>query len=512
MGNFRVSDIEGSTSRLGFMGMDSAAIGALQEITTVIDRSIGPALEGFYKQVRATPETMRFFSGEQHIAGAQGRQQGHWNRIARGSFDADYVDAVKQIGRIHARIGLEPRWYIGGYALVAESLIHAVVASHDGASLLRKSGRERLARQIAALVKAMLLDMDYSISVYQETADEEIIGKIGIGLEQLAQGNLAHRIDGVTHRFAKLQDDFNAAAGTLEEALTQVAQVTGLIQGTVQEVSEASDDLSRRTEQQAATLEETAAAMTEITATVQNSAVRANDANRLVQNAHGDARERSKVVADAVAAMGEIEKSAREITKIIEVIDKIAFQTNLLALNASVEAAHAGEAGRAFAVVANEVRALAQRSAEAAQDIGHLISNSTKQVEGGVALVGEAGEALARIISSVDEISTRVTEIAMAADQQSTALAQVNTAITEMDKTTQQNAAMVEQSSAATKSLADEATGLSRLVGRFDTSAGTAAAVAGGPGKRPARRASGSGGARALQSRVAAAADDWNAF
>ncbi|QAY80051.1 methyl-accepting chemotaxis protein [Sphingosinicella sp. BN140058] len=151
--------------------------------------------------------------------------------------------------------------------------------------------------------------------------------------------------------------------------------------------------------------------------------------------------------------MSEIEKSSQEVTKIIGVIDKIAFQTNLLALNASVEAAHAGEAGRAFAVVANEVRALAQRSADAAQEIGQLISNSSKQVEGGVTLVGEAGKALGRIIGSVDEISSLVGQIAMASDQQSSALAQVNTAITDMDKVTQQNAAMVEESNAAARTL-----------------------------------------------------------
>ncbi|HEY0043681.1 MAG TPA: methyl-accepting chemotaxis protein, partial [Allosphingosinicella sp.] len=251
---------------------------------------------------------------------------------------------------------------------------------------------------------------------------------------------------------------------------------------------------------------------TEITTTVQNSATGANEANRLVNATQADAQASSKVVGDAVAAMAEIEKSSQEITQIIAVIDKIAFQTNLLALNASVEAAHAGEAGRAFAVVANEVRALAQRSADAAQEIGALISNSSKQVENGVGLVGEAGKALGRIIGSVDEISGLVSQIAMAADQQSSALAQVNTAIVEMDKVTQQNAAMVEESTAAARSLADEATGLARLVGRFDTGEAAATATVTPLPVRarpaPAPRAP----ARALQSNLATAVDDWNAF
>ncbi|PSJ37161.1 methyl-accepting chemotaxis protein [Sphingomonas deserti] len=340
------------------------------------------------------------------------------------------------------------------------------------------------------------------------------------GLSALAGGDLTYSLDtAFPPEFEKLRTDFNAAVSELQDAMSTIARATANIQGGSGEISQASDDLSRRTEQQAASLEETAAAMTEITATVQNSASGANEANKLVRATQADAQESSKVVGDAVSAMAEIEKSSQEITKIIEVIDKIAFQTNLLALNASVEAAHAGEAGRAFAVVANEVRALAQRSADAAQEIGTLISNSSKQVEGGVTLVGEAGKALGRIIGSVDEVSGLVSQIAMAADQQSSALAQVNTAITEMDKVTQQNAAMVEESNAAARSLSDEATGLARLVGRFNTGTETARVVplptrsAPAPAPRQAvRQPARSIGNTALKPTPVASAEDWNEF
>ena len=346
-----------------------------------------------------------------------------------------------------------------------------------------------------------------------DAEQQRVVSEVGDGLGRLAAGDLRAELKDFPAAYAKLQDDFNGAVSELRSAMTSIAAATANIHGGSGEISQASDDLSRRTEQQAASLEETAAAMTEITATVQNSASGANQANKLVLATQADAQESSKVVSDAVAAMAEIEKSSQEITKIIEVIDKIAFQTNLLALNASVEAAHAGEAGRAFAVVANEVRALAQRSADAAQEIGTLISNSSKQVEGGVALVGEAGKALGRIIGSVDEVSGLVSQIAMAADQQSSALAQVNTAITEMDKVTQQNAAMVEESNAAARSLTDEATGLTRLVGRFDTGAQAAQAIARAPRKTPAPAPKGRGNtALALQSNLATAVEDWNAF
>ncbi|TFI59611.1 methyl-accepting chemotaxis protein [Sphingomonas parva] len=374
--------------------------------------------------------------------------------------------------------------------------------------------------EIGAMAKAVQVFREGAITQQRSAAEkaeadaaqQQVVADLGQALGRLAEGDLTVSLADFPGDYRKLEQDFNAAVSELRDALETIARSTANIHGGSGEISQASDDLSRRTEQQAASLEETAAAMTQITTTVQNSAVGANEANKLVQATQADAQASSKTVSDAVAAMADIEKSSQEITKIIKVIDKIAFQTNLLALNASVEAAQAGEAGRAFAVVANEVRALAQRSADAAQEIGALISNSSKQVDGGVALVGEAGKALGRIIGSVDEISGLVSQIALAADQQSAALAQVNTAITEMDKVTQQNAAMVEESNAAARSLTDEATGLARLVGRFNTGAPAGVPTAGArPKRQPAPRARGNN-ALALQSSLAAAVDDWNEF
>jgi methyl-accepting chemotaxis protein len=362
----------------------------------------------------------------------------------------------------------------------------------DGDTSIDVIGADR-GDEIGATARAVLVFRDAAIAQENAAAakaradaeQSQVVKDLADALGKLSAGDLTVTLRNFPTEYRKLEADFNAAVGALGEVMGSISHATGNIHGGSSEISQASDDLSRRTEQQAASLEETAAAMTEITETVRSSAVGANETNRLVRSTQADAQASSKVVADAVAAMAEIETSSREITKIIQVIDKIAFQTNLLALNASVEAAHAGEAGRAFAVVANEVRALAQRSADAAQEIGQLISNSSKQVEGGVTLVGEAGQALGRIIGSVDEISTLVGQIAMAADQQSSALAQVNTAITEMDKVTQQNASMVEESNAAARSLADEATGLAELVGRFNTAdAGRVARLA---VRKPAR-------------------------
>jgi methyl-accepting chemotaxis protein len=315
-----------------------------------------------------------------------------------------------------------------------------------------------------------------------------MVSSLAEGLQRLASGDLTHRLgERFPDEYEQLRSDFNGAIGRLQEALAAVAGVAQGIQSGVAAITGASSDLSRRTEHQAATLEETAAAMDEITSTVKQTADNAGQAAGVVQVAKTDAERSGEVVRSAVAAMGEIAGSAREISQIIGVIDEIAFQTNLLALNAGVEAARAGDAGKGFAVVASEVRALAQRSAEAAKQIKGLISASSQQVETGVALVGSTGAALDTIAGRVAEITGLVTGIAASAREQALGLSQVNTAVNQMDQATQQNAAMVEESTAASMALAQEAAELSALIGRFKV--GDAAPRAETPIRRPAPRA-----------------------
>ena len=298
--------------------------------------------------------------------------------------------------------------------------------------------------------------------------DRVALGALATGLAAMSSGDLTHRFTAeVAPRAEPLKTDFNAAIAQLQQAITVVVNNVAGIRSGAGEISQAADDLSRRTEQQAASLEETAAALDEITATVNKTASGARQASGVVQAARGDAESSGVIVRDAVSAMQAIEGSSSQINQIIGVIDEIAFQTNLLALNAGVEAARAGEAGRGFAVVASEVRALAQRSAEAAKEIKTLISTSTTQVGSGVKLVGQTGEALQRIVDRVAEIDGLVSEIAASAQEQAVGLAQVNTAVNQMDQVTQQNAAMVEQSTAASHSLAQEAQSLQASVAQF---------------------------------------------
>jgi methyl-accepting chemotaxis protein len=294
------------------------------------------------------------------------------------------------------------------------------------------------------------------------------VKEIGAGLSRLADQDLTYEIAREFNpSFENLRLDFNRSVENLRNALLQITRGADSIGSGTRSISTASDDLSQRTERQAASLEETAAALDEITTVVKKSAAEAIHARQVASAADDDAKKSTVVVHQAVEAMNAIAKSAQQISQIIGVIDEIAFQTNLLALNAGVEAARAGDAGRGFAVVASEVRALAQRSAEAAKEIKSLISSSTAEVENGVALVAETGKSLERILAQVVDINGIIGNIASGAQEQSAGLQQVNTAINDMDRVTQQNAAMVEETTAASHALAEDTAQVVALIGQF---------------------------------------------
>jgi len=303
-----------------------------------------------------------------------------------------------------------------------------------------------------------------------------VMEHVATGLNRLAEGDLTYRVEAdFPQAYQRLRSDFNGAIAQMEEAMRTIVHAANSIGSGSDEIASAADDLSRRSEQQAASLEETAAALDEITATVKRSSAGALEAAKVVGSTRTDAERSSVVVRNAAEAMNQIEKSSQSISQIIGVIDEIAFQTNLLALNAGVEAARAGDAGRGFAVVAQEVRALAQRSADAAKEIKTLISTSSQQVSQGVSMVGQTGEALQAIVGKVSEIDGLVSEIAASGSEQATGLNQVNAAVNQMDQTVQQNAAMVEQSTAASHALKGEANGLMQMIGRFQVSGAQAA-------------------------------------
>jgi methyl-accepting chemotaxis protein len=327
------------------------------------------------------------------------------------------------------------------------------------------------------------IDRENELQRIEMRRDEEqahAISALAVGLKELAEGDLTCRIETTLGTvYEPLRDDFNSALTSLEETIQLISTTSITMDSSVAELVGATDDLSRRTEQSAASLVATSTTLRQLSELVEGAAQRASDANDTARAARSRAEDSGAVLTETVAAMRDLEKSSDKIAKIVDMVDDIAFQTNLLALNAGVEAARAGEAGLGFSVVASEVHALAQRSSEAAQEIGTLIGESGSQISRGVALVDRVGETLSTIGNAVHDVSEHVSQIAHSNKEQSGGLQDINRSVGQLEQATQQNAAMFEQTSAATRSLADEAGTLARTAGQFATTAqGTLRAAA----------------------------------
>jgi methyl-accepting chemotaxis protein len=373
---------------------------------------------------------------------------GFMGQLAEG----DYERPVPFAGR---------RDEIGGMA--------ASVAVFRQAVVERQAGESRIAAQrTEAEADRARHDAERQV---EDGERARVVEALGDAVAKLSAGDLTARLE---HAFPagyeRLRGDFNRALDTLEGAMGEVVDAAGGLSAGAGEISAAIGDLSTRTERQASHLEETSSALGEISNGIRETAKGAGEANSAVVDSRAVADRSSRVVADAVAAMHRIEVSAGQISQIIGVIDEIAFQTNLLALNAGVEAARAGDSGRGFAVVAQEVRALAQRSAQAAKEIKGLIAESSEHVRSGVALVDEAGGSLTEIVQRIGRVDELMSQIASASREQASGLTDVDTAMGQMDQATQQNAAMVEQATAASRGLVDDAVRLRALIERFKVS------------------------------------------
>ncbi|AYG69731.1 MULTISPECIES: methyl-accepting chemotaxis protein [unclassified Rhizobium] len=374
-------------------------------------------------------------------------------------------------------------------------------------SVFRDSAIERIRLEQEAAAGRSLSEkerLEREAQKAKDAADAQFaVDSLANGLGELSNGNLVYRIEQpfVAH-LDRLRADFNASMTKVEETLVAVGQGGQAIAAGANQIRSAAEDLSKRTEQQAASVEETAAALEEITTTVKDSTRRAEEASSLVGRARIGAEKSGEVMQQAIAAMEAISKSSGEINNIIGVIDDIAFQTNLLALNAGVEAARAGDAGKGFAVVAQEVRELAQRSATAAKEIKALISTSGQQVDSGVTLVTRTGQSLQQIVKEVEEIDSNVRAIVEAAREQATGLQEINTAVNSIDQGTQQNAAMVEESTAASHSLAKEVTALNDILGQFNLQNGRSRAR---PAAATERSSPAASPARSLRAKIAGA-------
>jgi len=351
------------------------------------------------------------------------------------------------------------------------STIVAAAAAGDFSRRITKAYEDEDLSRFATSVNELVENVDRGVSEVRRV------------IASLSHADLTQEMAGhFQGDFAELQANVNGAMLTLRSTMAGILTTAGTITGNSRELSAAADQLAHRTEQQAASLEETAAALEEITTTVKTSTTRAIEASEIVREAKDSADKSGEIVQSAIDAMGRIEQSSQKISQIISVIDEIAFQTNLLALNAGVEAARAGEAGRGFAVVAQEVRELAQRSANAAKEIKTLINASAGEVKGGVSLVLSTGDVLSEIKDLVNRVNDHVVSITRAAQEQSAALGEINMAVNQMDQMTQQNAAMVEETTAASQMLAGEAAQLQTALSQFHIADPRAAA----PGHRRA--------------------------
>ncbi|MBW9064140.1 HAMP domain-containing protein [Rhizobium herbae] len=396
------------------------------------------------------------------------------SRLAEGNLDSTGTDAERrdEIGEMARAVEVFRR-----NALAMRDMKAQEAALHALSSDLQSSISAVVAAAVAGDFTGRIGkdyqndDLNRFAGSVNELVDsiDSAVAEVRRVIAALADADLSQSMEGQFQgAFAELQQNVNSTMVTLRSTMQNVRGAAGTIKESSAELSSAANDLSKRTEQQAAALEETAAALDEITATVRASSLRANEARDMVRETKESAGKSGAIVRDAVSAMSRIEGSSSRISQIIGVIDEIAFQTNLLALNAGVEAARAGEAGRGFAVVAQEVRELAQRSANAAKEIKTLISASASEVEGGVSLVRATGDALLEIEQLVLRVNDHVESIATAAREQSTALAEINTSVNHMDQMTQKNAAMVEETTAASETLAEESRQLQTLLARFN--------------------------------------------
>lgn len=498
------------------------------EIWAIVEPQLNPMLDRFYTAVRDVPHLAKLVQGRyEHLKKAQGA---HWRRLFTQGFDQAYAESIRRIGLAHARVGLDPGWYMSGYRMVTGEIIAMIAAKH-------RFRPRHMADLVDTLLRTVFVDMDHAISAYLqviderrvatlkavqdgfgrvvaaagegdftarvETAfDEPVLVSLGEGLNRLTtaveeglgttarvlaalgSGDLTERVKGdYRGAFASLQEGVNRMADDLEGVLRGISVTVYNLQAAMSEMLTGADDLAQRTTQQAAALEETSAALEEFAGTSRANAARAKNGAEIAAAAQKKAQHGAGVMTDAQQAMERIQESSTRITDVIGVIEDMAFQTNLLALNASVEAARAGEAGRGFAVVAGEVRRLAQRAAQASNEVRKLVDTSRSEVKTGVGLVEKASNELTAIVGSVEHVTSLMLEISQASTAQAETVAEITIAVRRMDEMTQQNAALVEETNGAISATREQVQSLSDTVDRFELS------DAGKPQRMPRARA-----------------------
>lgn len=453
----------------------------------------GPtALASLYAAIGSNPVTAGLLPTERQRRKAADAQYQHWLRLFSGPFDEAAAARSQHIGKIHSDVGLTPGFYINGYAIVLDHLITAILSR----KLVTPFNGRNTGHMIGTLVKIALHDMEGALGAYfkeEAVSRSAALASMSSALSGMARGDLRAELDQLPPAYGQLAEDFRAMRDNICAMVVQLADSAQSVRTGSGEISDAAQDLANRTESQAANIAEIADVMRGVTHAVEGNAASAREVNASVSEVSGEARHGGEVMGAAVVAMDKIKQSSNEIGQIIDVIEGIAFQTNLLALNAGVEAARAGDSGKGFAVVASEVRALAHRTTDAAKDIKDLITKSACDVSEGVELVAQTGSALDRIIASLADTTARASEIADSSQAQAHHMQTLSGRVEQMDLNTQQNAAMVEQSSAVARTLSEQAVRMAGIVGqfRFDSRSNGPAEAAAIPAEDTPRRAHG---------------------
>ncbi|MAE92841.1 MAG: chemotaxis protein [Pelagibaca sp.] len=444
-----------SQEKLDQFGLTDGDLELLKAAGRVLRPELGKVLEGFYARALADHGSAAFFTSDDRVDHARAAQEAHWSRLLEARFDADYFASLDRIGRTHARIELPLDLYMSAYSAATSDLLERFLAKSAWQLIGPRAARTR--RMCGVLNRAFALDIEQVTSITFRIWGEEqkvALDHLACGIREMAQGNLSHAVPGPDDSdFPSKYDDMrralNEAARTLEGLIAGIGKSMNALQGITSTLATSAEDLSRRTSSQAASLEQTTAAMQMISDSVRETSGKTKETADFFDRAQKEMRDSSRVAGDAADMMGRIKAESEKIAQIIGLIDDIAFQTNLLALNAGVEAARAGEAGRGFAVVAGEVRSLAANSSEAAHEIRMLIQSSAEQVNDGSVLVENARRSIVQVVDSFDEISRIVSDISDATNDQSMGLDEISQSIVDLDRITQSNASMVEQTSGA---------------------------------------------------------------
>ncbi len=479
--------------RLRFAGLDETQSDFLRNYRSMLEPYVKAGLRDVMNRFQSMPDCSPSFESENQLDRLHDLQSSHWSVLTDARFDALYAERVKVLSDNAGRMGLDPRWQIASHAIVLEHLLGGLVTEHAPRSILpgsRKKSRE-LAEAVKNIVRLVMVDTEIAVSLRfnelrlrhgRELAEQrdndrsEAATLLGAALTAFAAGDLKARICGdLPEAYRDVAASFNAALETIGASLTSAQQGIGDAETLSARFADIGRSIAERSGQQAEALAETSRALQAMIGNLAENGTRISATETAVSRARDAAVESGKAIGEAIDAMSDIEQSAEHIGRIIGTIDEIAFQTNLLALNAGIEAARAGEAGKGFAVVAQEVRELAQRSADAAREIKQLINQSTHEVSTGSKLVQEAGTVLSAISQQIVTVSQHVETIATATQDQSSALHNVNGSVNQMDQMTQQNAALAEQSSAASRVLSGEVEALLDLVQRFQMEQGSAA-------------------------------------